>query len=200
MGLVALAVAHAIDAGTTRGFIPVNASTWGRLNPDGASDPRVDWAMAFTSLHFRFRQTFRVPARAAYEWCTDYRTSDARLFEQKWRREVRRLTEDALILTETTWPRGRPRVIRRLVRLSPRDLSWTNTHISGPFRHSQYWYCIVPDGPRRCHLVFTGLRLIRTPRPLSASEKTRRAEQERLGDARLWRDRIAPVLQNELAN
>jgi hypothetical protein len=132
-------------------------------------------------------------------WCTDFQASDASLFEQKWRREVRRLSEDAIVLTETTWPNGRTRVIRRLVRLSPRDLAWTNTHLSGPFRHSQYWYRIVPDGPRRSHLEFTGMRLVRTPRALSVAGKARLAEQERRDDSRLWRERITPALERELA-
>ena len=155
--------------------------------------------MSVNSVSFRFRQDFRVPAKAAYEWCTDYQSSDSRLFEQKWRREVHHLSDDAIMLTETTWPKGRRRIIRRLVRLNPRDLSWTNTHVSGPFRHSQYWYQIVPDGPRRSHLVFTGMRLVRTSKPLSRSEKAQLVNEERQGDLKLWRDRIAPIMERELA-
>ena len=155
--------------------------------------------MPVNSVRFRFRQEFRVPAKLAYKWCTDFQPSDARLFEQKWRREVRHLSGDALILTETTWPKGRRRVIRRLVRLSPQDLSWTNTHISGPFRHSQYWYQIVPDGSRRSHLVFTGMRLVRTSKPLRHSQKVQLVNQERQSDSSLWRTRIAPVMERELA-
>ena len=155
--------------------------------------------MPVTSVRFRFRQPFRVPAKAAYEWCTDFKPSDARFFDQKWRRKVRRVAEDAIVLTETTWPEGRTRVIQRLVRLSPQDLAWTNTHVSGPFRNSQYWYRIVPDGARRSHLEFTGMRLVRTPSSLSAAETTRLAEQERRSDSALWR-RIAPVLERELGS
>lgn len=155
--------------------------------------------MPVNSVRFRFRQEFRVPAKRAYEWCTDFQPSDARLFEQRWRREVRRVSHDALILTETTWPKGRRRVIQRLIRLSPQDLSWTNTHISGPFRHSQYWYQIVPDGARQSHLVFTGMRLVRTAKPLSRSQEHQLVNQERQGDSSLWRNRIAPVMERELA-
>jgi hypothetical protein len=155
--------------------------------------------MPVSSVRFRFRQAFRVPAKAAYEWCTDYQPSDARFFEQKWRREVRRLAKDAILLTETTWPGGRTCVIQRLVRLSPQDLAWTNTHISGPFRHSQYWYRIVPDAPRRSHLEFTGMRLIRTPRSLSPAQKTRLTDQERRGDSALWH-RIARALEREIGS
>jgi len=155
--------------------------------------------MSVSSVRFRFRQSFRVPAAAAYEWCTDFRPGDARFFDVKWRREVRRVAEDAIILTETTWPEGRTRVIQRLVRLNPQALAWTNTHIWGPFRHSQYWYRIVPDGARRSHLEFTGMRLVRTARPLTVAEKTRLAEQERRSDSALWR-RIAPALEREVGS
>jgi len=155
--------------------------------------------MPVASVRFRFRQPFRVPAKAAYEWCTAFEPSDARFFDQKWRREVRRVTEDAIVLTETTWPAGRARVIQRLVRLSPQDLAWTNTHMAGPFRNSQYWYRIVPDGAVRSHLEFTGMRLVRTRNSLSAAEKRRLAEQERQSDSALW-GRIAPVLERELGS
>lgn len=155
--------------------------------------------MPVSSLRYEFRQPFRVSARAAYEWCTDFRPGDASLFEQKWSRAVRRLTEDAIILTETTWPEGKRRVIHRLVRLNPRELAWTNTHISGPFRNSQYWYRIVPDGPRRSHLEFIGMRLVRTRAGLAPAARARLAEEERKGDSRLWRVRIAPVLERDLS-
>lgn len=155
--------------------------------------------MPANSVRYHFRQPFRVSAKAAYAWCTDFQPSDARLFQQKWRREVLRLSEDALVLTETTWPRGRVRVIQRLVRLSPQDLAWTNTHISGPFQHSQYWYRIVPDSPRSSHLEFTGMRLVRTARPLGPAGRARLAEEERREDSRLWRYRLAPALERELA-
>lgn len=155
--------------------------------------------MPVIPIRYEFRQPFRVPARAAFEWCTDFRPSDAKLFEQKWQREVRRLSPDALILTETTYPKGKVRVIQRLVRVNDQNLAWTNTHISGPFLHSQYWYRVVPDGARRSHLVFTGMRLVRTSRVLSAAEKARLTEQERSGDSRLWRRRIAPALERALA-
>lgn len=154
--------------------------------------------MPVASLRYEFRQAFHAPARAAYDWCTDFRPSDAGLFEQKWRRVVRRLSDDTLILTETTYPEGKRRVIQRLVRLNPKELAWTNTHISGPFRHSQYWYRIVADGPRRSHLEFLGMRLLRTARVLRRSDVARLAKEERRADSRLWRRRLAPALERDL--
>ncbi len=154
--------------------------------------------MTLNSVRFSFRQPFRVSARAAYEWCTDFRDSDGRLFEQKWERQVRRLSGDALVLVDTTWPNGRRRVIHRLVRLNPEELSWTNTHLTGPFQHSQYWYRISSDGTARSHLDFSGLRLVRSSKPLGASKVAEIAAEERRGDSTLWRDRLAPALERDL--
>ncbi len=155
--------------------------------------------MPLNSLRYQFRQPFRVPAQAAYRWCTDFRASDGGLFEVPWRRTVRWLSEDALILTDTTFPNGRARRIQRLVRLNPSKLAWSNTHLNGPFRHSQYWYQIVSDGPRRSHLEFRGMRLVKSSKPLKTAEIARLTEIERQGDSGLWRRRMAPALERELA-
>lgn len=151
------------------------------------------------SLRYRFRQPLNAPARVAYAWCTDFRPADGKLFPVKWIRAVQRLSEDALILTDTTFPAGRTRRIHRLVRLDPDDLTWTNTHLDGPFQHSQYWYRVVPDGARRSRLEFRGLRLIRSSRSLNRSERARICEAERKGDSTLWKTRIAPALKRDLA-
>jgi len=155
--------------------------------------------MSVVSLRYRFEQPFRVPARAAFTWCTDFVPADGALLSDGTVRSVRRLTKDALILTDTTHPGGRRLRIRRLVRIDPRSLAWTNTHLDGPFRHSQYWYRVVPDGPARSHLEFDGLRLVRSARPWSASERAREAERNRSSDARAWRERLAPALERDLA-
>jgi len=154
--------------------------------------------MPIVSLRYRFRQPFRVSARAAYAWCTDFRAADARLFGDRRVRSVARISDDALVLTETTYPGGKRTRIRRLVRLLPERLAWTNTHLSGPYRDSQFWYRIVPDGPSRSHLEFDGLKLERVRRPAGAVEVARRAGAERRHDAASWRSRLAPALHAEL--
>jgi hypothetical protein len=154
--------------------------------------------MAVVSLVYRFQQSFRVPARAAYAWCTDFGSADGPLFAERTRRAVRYLSDDTLVMTDTTYPRGRPRKIRRLVRLVPAELAWTNTHLDGPFRHSQYWYRILSDGPRKSHLEFRGLRLETTRRPLSRLETARRARQRRRSDSEEWHTRLAPALERGL--
>lgn len=150
------------------------------------------------SLRYSFRQALHAPASVAYAWCTDFEPDDGKLFPVKWKRSVRWLSKDALVLTDTTYPAGRPRRIHRLVRLNPSERAWTNTHLDGPFQHSQYWYRIVSDSPRSCHLEFRGLRLVTTARPFSASEITRLTYLERRSDSDLWRLRIAPALRRDL--
>jgi hypothetical protein len=156
--------------------------------------------MPIYSLQYSFRQSLDAPARAAYAWCTDFEPSDGKLFPVKWVRSVRWLSEDTLMLTDTTYPAGRTQRIHRLVHLNPSQMAWTNTHVDGPFRHSQYWYRIVPDGSRRCHLEFQGFRLVTSSRSLTRPEIARMAASERRSDSSLWRSRIAPALKSDLAS
>ena len=155
--------------------------------------------MPIASLQYGFRQNLRVPARAAFQWCTDFGPADGKIFAQWTRRSVQWLNEEALIMTDLTRPAGRLLRIHRLVRIRPSELAWTNTHLDGPYRHSQYWYRIVPDGPRKCHLEFRGLRLERSSRRRSPKAIARMAQECRRHDAGEWHDRIAPALARDLA-
>lgn len=155
--------------------------------------------MVVVSLQYGFEQKFRVPAKIAYAWCTDFGPEDGAFFPGKHLRSVRRIAEDALVLTDTTYPEGSPLKIRRLVRLNQAQMAWTNTHLDGPYKNSQYWYRIKADGPRASHLEFTGMRLVTVPRPVSRSAIAKLAAEEREGDSKLWRESIAPSLEEELA-
>jgi len=152
----------------------------------------------YASLNYTFRQRFDVPAKQAFDWCTDFQSTDGKFFGNQTRRSVRWLDKDTAILTDTSYPDGRRRRIRRLVRIDPESLSWTNTHLDGPFRHSQYWYRIVPAGARRSALEFSGFRLIRATRSLSPAKIARLANAERTEDSTMWRNRIAPGLERDL--
>ena len=50
-------------------------------------------------------------------------------------------------------------VKKRLVRLYPNKLFWTNTHLSGPAKYSQFLYQIVQEGGNASRLDFTGLQM-----------------------------------------
>jgi hypothetical protein len=154
--------------------------------------------MALQAIRYRFRQPFRAPARAAFEWCTAFEADDSALLPYRHRRRVRWLANDALILTDTRWTDGRPRTIRRLVRIHPYLMAWTNTHLDGPFRHSQFWYRIFSDGPKKSHLEFEGLQLMPmagrpTRRQLLAQARALAAE-----DSALWRKHLGPALERSV--
>lgn len=154
--------------------------------------------MVIVSLRYRFRQPLRAPAKSAFAWCTQFESADGRLFSQTTARSVRWLNPDAAILTDVTFPSGRRRRIRRLVRIDRERMAWTNTHLDGPFRHSQFWYRILPDGPSASHLEFRGLKLEYSRRALTPGQIARRARAERISDAKAWRRQFAPALESEV--
>jgi len=111
------------------------------------------------SIRYKFSQEFDVPARRAFRWCTDYQPGDWGLMGKKGTRKVKPINEDTLILEDTVMGDEGPVKKQRLVRLNPETLSWTNTHIGGPNKHSQFWYKISETGPGRSRLDFTGLQI-----------------------------------------
>lgn len=112
------------------------------------------------SVRYRFAQRFDVPAFDAYSWATRYDPLDIALMGKKGKRKTVHVSEDAVVLTDTiVLGDGSSVTKRKLVRLNPERLSWTSTHLTGPNKHSQFLYEIVPDGERSSRLEFTGLHL-----------------------------------------
>ena len=136
------------------------------------------------AVHYTFSQHFDFPARRAYEWCTDFEPGDIELGGQSGARRIRWLNEDTVVLTDTYFD-GKSKVVKkRLVRLYPKILSWTNTRISVDGKYSQFLYQILPErGGSR--LVFTGNQLF--PGAASASKRASRAKQIRKEDSAEWR-------------
>jgi hypothetical protein len=154
--------------------------------------------MPMIALRYSFRQPFRAPAEAAFEWCTDFRSSDGALFQDDRRRTVRRVADDTVLMTDIpARGSGKPR-ITRLVRVFPDELAWTNTHLTGPFRYSQFWYRIERDGARRSHLEFRGLKLERRARSMAPSVVDRLARAEGRSDAATWRTQLGPALDADV--
>jgi hypothetical protein len=142
--------------------------------------------MPVVSVRYRFSARLPAPPPAAYRWATDFRGDDL-VASGRGARKVTWLAPDAVLLTDVP-PKGRRREAKtRLVRLYPDRRSWTNTHVSGPYRHSQFLYEIVPAGRRASRLEFTGLQLVRfarTPTPGAVAAMGRTLARE---DASLWR-------------
>jgi hypothetical protein len=139
------------------------------------------------SVNFEFIQHFKVPAKAAYAWATDYRPDDHELMGRRGRRKIDRICNDTLVLTDTIEKEDGGRVTKkRHIRLYPERLTWINTHISGPNRHSQFLYEITPEGRNSSLLRFTG-REIRTAGPTSARQLAALVAEERKEDSALWK-------------
>jgi hypothetical protein len=150
-------------------------------------------------IAFDYRFTTRLPASAdaAYRWATDYAPDDWARMGQVGRRRIEVVAPRTILLTDTIRRPDGTVTKKRLVRLRPRDRAWTNTHVGGPTRHSQFFYHITPRGPRASMLEFVGLQVERAPRPLSPARLARRAREVAAEDAALWR-RLARVMASEL--
>ena len=121
-----------------------------------------DRCMTLVSIPFRFRQRFPCPARAVYDWSTDYQPGDIELFGRTGRRRIERLDERTLLLTDTFLDAAGARVVKqKLVHLYPERLAWTSTHTKGPSLHSQFLYELFTEGEDACRLEFTGRQMVR---------------------------------------
>ena len=151
------------------------------------------------SLQYSFNQTLDAPAEVAFDWCTDYQPSDIAMMKEEGERNIQKITDDTILLTETTKKNNRLVRKTKLVRLNRPFLSWTNTHIAGPNRHSQFLYKIVPEGKTRCRLYFQGLLIQYSRKPLTPRQLHNIARNERQGDATAWRH-LAASLRKETAS
>lgn len=157
----------------------------------------VDAGMNAYGVRYGFNQTFNVPAKNAFEWCTDYKPSDLALMREKGERRILRITEDTIILTETFHKAATTIKKRKVVRLNKPNLSWTNTHISGPNLYSQFLYEIVPVGKNRSRLNFTGLLICHSKAALNKRKLNRITAIERRVDSRAWRH-LAAAMNSDL--
>ena len=113
-----------------------------------------------SSIWYRFNQRFPVPARKAYEWCTDYSAEDYALMgEEATERQIVHLADTTIILTDIFYTRNGRVEKQKLVQLYPDRLCWISTHLTGPNRYSQFIYEISAEGKDASQLDFTALHL-----------------------------------------
>jgi hypothetical protein len=148
-------------------------------------------------VKYEFIQPFEVSAQEAFDWCTDYKPFDLALMKEKGVRRIRKITKDAVLLTETTMKNRQAVRKTKLLRLSRAQLSWTNTHIAGANRHSQFLYRIVSEGRRKSQLSFVGLLIVYSREALDARALRQIAERERQADSRAWRF-LGAAMSNDL--
>jgi len=153
--------------------------------------------MALVPVRYSFTQKFSVPVEEAFRWSIDYDPDDFSLIGFEGRRKVKKLSEDAFILedarkTDDGWVEK-----TRLVRINPERRSFTNTHISGPTLHSQFWYEFFPEGKGGSRLEFTGLLLYPSEKRLSSEQVAKMAAEERKGDSKIWKN-LAKAMEADL--
>ena len=139
------------------------------------------------SVKYHFSQPFKAPAKYVYNWATDYQPHDLALMNVKGRRKISKITRDTVLLKETTYTNNKPITKTKLVRLNRGGLSWSNTHLSGPYHYSQFIYQIVPLGRNASRLDFTGLFLFYSNTKPSANKIRQLAKAERQHDSGVWR-------------
>jgi len=153
--------------------------------------------MALVPIRYSFSQKFSVPVEEAFRWSIDYDPGDFSLMGQEGTRKINKLSDDTFILedarkTEKGWVQK-----TRLIRINPERHSFTNTHISGPTLHSQFWYEFFPEGKRGSRLDFTGLLLYPSEKKLSPEEVAKMAAEERKGDSKIWKN-LAKAMEADL--
>jgi len=153
--------------------------------------------MVLVPIRYSFTQKFSVPVEEAFRWSIDYDPGDFSLMGQEGRRKINKLSDDTFVLedarkTEQGWVEK-----TRLIRINPERHSFTNTHISGPTLHSQFWYEFFPEGKKGSRLDFTGLLLYPSEKKLSSQEVAKMAEDERKGDSKIWKN-LAKAMEADL--
>jgi hypothetical protein len=138
-----------------------------------------------SSIRYRFTQKFPFPAKAAFEWCTDFAPQDHTLMsDPTGERKILPVSEGVLILDETFHSQDGVVAKQKLVTLYSDRMFWVSTHLTGPNKHSQFTYQITPI-KGGSQLEFTGLHI--EHRKLTASEVKKLSERLCKEDAEAWR-------------
>ena len=150
------------------------------------------------SLRYHFSQIFAIPPLEAYKWCTDYDPNDLTLMHQKGKREITHLTETTILLTDTFYNQKESIKKNKLVQLYPDRLSWTNTHLSGLNKYSQFLYEIKPENKSSSKLNYIGLQMeYKKSIKLGKKEIEAREIEQMKQDAAVWKI-IAKEMEKEL--
>ena len=149
------------------------------------------------SVHYGFSQHFDFPPEEAFRWCTDYAPGDIELMGNKGRRKVKRLNEDTLVLNDKYKTKEGKLVKKRLVRIYPERLGWTNTRVSKDGRYSQFLYQIVAEEGGGSRLEFFGAQIFSGKRP-GKPKLDAMAKQLGTEDSASWR-KLAKAMAKDLS-
>jgi hypothetical protein len=112
-------------------------------------------------------------------------------------RQIRRITESTLIVTDTFQTAVGAVEKQKLVELYPDRHAWNATHLTGPNKYSQFQYQIENTDTNRSCLIFTGLFLDYEKENLSVDEVATLADQLCREDAETWH-RLAQAMAKDL--
>ncbi len=149
------------------------------------------------SVRYSFTQSFSVPPEDAFRWCADYHPDDWDLMGKRGKRKIRKISDDTIILDDTVYGDGKPVVKRRLVKLDRVHLSWSNTHLTGSNKYSQFLYKITPEGGGGSKLEFTGLQVEHAKTKPTRERIASMGRRYRDEDAESWRN-LARALEKKL--
>ena len=149
------------------------------------------------AVRYCFSQRFPVPARKAYEWCTDYTAGDHVLMgDAAAERRITRVTDATVILTDI-FHTGKAAVEKqKVVHLYPDRLCWVSTHLNGPHKYSQFLYEISAEGASASRLDFTAVHL-EYKENLSSDKIKALAEKLKKEDSEAWK-LLAEAMAEEL--
>jgi len=140
------------------------------------------------SIQYHFSQCFNVPALKAYEWCTNYDPQDHALMRVNAKREILRVSDSTIVLTDVYYDKKQGIRKQKLVCLYPNQLTWTSTHLTGPNKYSQFLYQIETENKRASRLDFTGLQIqYISKKRLNRKDVELLAEKLRSEDSAVWR-------------
>jgi hypothetical protein len=150
------------------------------------------------SIRYCFSQRFSVPARKAYKWCTDYSPEDHALMGDKAaERQITRVTDTTIILTDIFHTSSGPVEKQKLVQLYSDRLRWVSTHLTGPNKYSQFIYEISAEGNAASRLDFTALHLEYEKEKLDSEDIKSLAGRLKEEDSAAWK-LLAKAMTKEL--
>lgn len=155
--------------------------------------------MLVFSISYKFNQHLPVPAREAFDWCTDYLPNDLALMGEKGKRRINIVAADTVILEEQVVHGGKRISKIKLVKLNRPAFSWHNIHLQGPNKYSEFIYQIAPEGPHKSKLTFTGLLLVYSTKRINRQTLRQIANREKGYDSRIWK-RLASEMAKDLRN
>lgn len=150
------------------------------------------------SVRYCFSQSFFVPARKAYKWCTNFSPEDHALMgNEAAERQITHLAENTIILTDIFHTVKGNVEKQKLVQLYPDRLCWISTHLTGPNKYSQFIYEISAEGNGASRLDFTALHLEHEKEKLDSEDIKLLADKLREEDSTAWK-LLAKALAKEL--